>query len=856
MDQERWPQVKEILDAAIQRPTNERTAFLSAACSGDEALYHEVESLLDSYESGFLEQPAVGEFVETPESAQPQVTAGQSIGHYRIVSLLGRGGMGEVYLSEDTRLARKVALKFLPAEVATNQERMRRFVLEARAAATLNYPNIAHIYEIGEADNLTFIAMEYIDGQTLLEQIHRDKVPLVRLLGYLTQVAEGLVKAHAAGIVHRDLKPDNIMITRDGYAKILDFGLAKLTEPRKPSATSAVPASEAATAAMPQHSTPGVVMGTVGYMSPEQARGQIVDERSDIFSFGCILFEAATGRQPFAGDSAIDSLHKLIYEQAPPIRDIHAAAPAELQRIICGCLMKEPEKRYQTIRDVANDLEDLRREMEREAEPLRFAPPAPSDAAAATGERQADTEITRWPATQTAKLSATQLLVVCIAIAGLAVALSYLWITAKPKPSSEGAAIRSLAVLPFKPVVAAERDPVYELGLANSLIFTFSSIKQLNVRPIESIRKYMDLDLDPPAAGRELGVDFVLASHYQKSGDQIRVTSQMINVHDGSTFETFKCDEKCTNIFETQDAISLKVGQQLLAKLTDEQRRLLTKRYTDNREAYDLYLKGWNSWSKFTEESLKEGVKYFEQALAKDPKYALAYHGLTGCRLVLGILYLDPREEMPKAKVAATKARELDDTLAETHTSLGGVAFFYDWDWETAEREFKRAIELDPYLVRSHHWYGDYLSAMERHNEAIAEMNRAEELTGVFTTFRSSVTRMLFQAGRYDEAIERCNKYPEPNVGETHRILGLSYWKKGMRDLAIEALDRANTFSGALPRTAGPLGYVCAMSGKKDKAKKLLEELQQRSKQKYVSSYYIAQISTVPTLTRSIRVGC
>jgi len=418
--------------------------------------------------------------------------------------------------------------------------------------------------------------------------------------------------------------------------------------------------------------------------------------------------------------------------------------------------------------------------------------------------------------------------------------LLYFSFSRSPKPPADRAAPRSIAVLPFKPLVASERDQVYELGLANSLIITFSSIKELSVRPIEAMRKYIDLDLDPVAAGRELGVDFVLSSHYQISGGQIRVTSQLINVNDSSTFETFKCDEKCTDIFETQDAISLKVGQQLLAKLTDEQRRLLTKRYTENKEAYDLYLKGWNSWNKVTEESLKEGVNYFDQALAKDPKYALAYHGLTACHLVLGILYLDPREEMPKAKAAATKASEIDDSIAETHISLGGVAFFYDWDWDAAEREFKRAIELDPSLVRAHHWYGDYLSAMERHDEAIAEMTRAEELSGLFTS--SNVARVLACAGRYDEAIEQCNRYPSRIVGETDFVLGHCYWEKGLKELAIEELIKANTFSGAMPRTVGPLGYLYAMSGKKDEAKKLLEELQQRSKQRYVSSYAIAQI--------------
>ena len=290
-----------------------------------------------------------------------ELTSKTTLSHYRIVSKLGAGGMGEVYLAQDTKLNRKVALKILPPELAANRDRMRRFVQEAQAAAALNHPNIAHIYEIGESDDRNFIAMEFVDGVTLRAKIHDEKSDLRTLLKHLLQVADGLAKAHGSGIVHRDLKPDNIMITVDGHAKVLDFGLAKLLETR-PESTDET--GEAATALMPvQHSTPGVVMGTVGYMSPEQAKAKPVDQRSDIFSFGCILYEAATGRKPFAGDSVVDTLHKIIHDPAPAISDFNPSASPELQRVIRKCLAKEPAKRYQTIRDTANDLEELIEEM-------------------------------------------------------------------------------------------------------------------------------------------------------------------------------------------------------------------------------------------------------------------------------------------------------------------------------------------------------------------------------------------------------------------------------------------------------------------------------------------------------------
>src|SRR5258705_1413112 len=309
-----------------------------------------------------------------------------SLAHYKIISKIGAGGMGEVYLAEDSRLQRKVALKILPAEMAANQDRMRRFKQEATAAAVLNHPNIAHIYEIGESDSTNFIAMEFVEGVTLREKIHRERTELRKLLRYLQHVAEGLAKAHAAGIVHRDLKPDNIMITRDGHAKILDFGLAKLIEPQQPPGINDLSAGEDATAILQQQSTPGVIMGTVGYMSPEQAQGKTkeIDQRSDIFSFGCLLFEAATGKKPFEGDSIVKSLHMVIYESAPAIAELNPSAPSDLQRIVRRCLAKDPDERYQSIKEVAIELKDLRRELQGAGIDTTVTPPTRSETTTST----------------------------------------------------------------------------------------------------------------------------------------------------------------------------------------------------------------------------------------------------------------------------------------------------------------------------------------------------------------------------------------------------------------------------------------------------------------------------------------
>ena len=371
MKAERLQQVSPIFHQVVELPAEERAAFLASACKGDATLREDVESLLSAHEraGSFIEAPAYERAAELLTD-EPASLVGQLIAHYRIVAPLGRGGMGEVYLARDTKLERSVALKFLPADVASDKEKMRRFTQEAKAAAALNHRNIAHIYEIGETATTHFIAMEYVDGVTLSEEIHRVKTPLDQLLNYLAQVAEGLSKAHAAGIVHRDLKPDNVMITRDDYAKILDFGLAKLVEPQRASGEERPASGETTTAILAQHSMPGMIMGTAGYMSPEQAQGKVreLDHRSDIFSFGCILFEAATGQRAFEGQDPLDSLHKIVHAPTPQIKNFNSAAPDELQRIVRRCLAKEPDKRYQSMKEVAIELDELRQELKEQAE--------------------------------------------------------------------------------------------------------------------------------------------------------------------------------------------------------------------------------------------------------------------------------------------------------------------------------------------------------------------------------------------------------------------------------------------------------------------------------------------------------
>ncbi|HXI75349.1 MAG TPA: serine/threonine-protein kinase, partial [Pyrinomonadaceae bacterium] len=472
--------------------------------------------------------------------------SGTKLGRYEIKSQLGAGGMGEVYLAEDSRLHRKAAMKILPTELATRKDRMRRFEQEAQAAAALNHPNIAHIYEIGESGGVNFIAMEFVDGVTLREKIHQENTDLRKLLRFLQHAAEGLAKAHAAGIIHRDLKPDNIMVTRDGHAKILDFGLAKLIErPPVPGGDS----SEVATAIMRQHSTPGAIIGTVGYMSPEQAQGKIseIDHRSDIFSFGCILFEAATGKRPFEGDSAVKSLHMVVYEQPPPIVDLNPTAPAELQRIVNRCLAKDPDERYQSIKEVAIELKGLRRELADHigdtTVPLTKSATSADHSSLAESESKSSAQYV-VSGIGRHKLAAAIIVLVLIA-GGVGVGL---FLHAR---NSE-VAFESIAVLPFENKSNAPDSDYLSDGLAESLIYRLSQLPNLKVSPTSSVMRYKGKETDVKKVASELGVSAVMTGRIAQHGDDLTISVELVDARNNKVLWGEQYDRKMSDLLATQ----------------------------------------------------------------------------------------------------------------------------------------------------------------------------------------------------------------------------------------------------------------------------------------------------------------
>jgi eukaryotic-like serine/threonine-protein kinase len=783
------------------------------------------------------------------------LAAGTKLGRYEIRSQIGAGGMGEVYLAQDTKLDRKVALKILPAEVAANQDRMRRFEQEAKAAAALNHPNIAHIYEIGEQNGLHFIAMEFIDGQTVRDCIHNEPAGLAKLLRYLQHAAEGLAKAHAAGIVHRDLKPDNIMITHDGFAKILDFGLAKLIEPQTLSGSS----SEMATAIMQPHSAPGMIMGTAGYMSPEQAQGKTrqIDHRSDIFSFGCILYEAVTGQKAFEGKDAIESLNKIIREPVAPISEFNATAPADLQRIVRRCLAKDPDERYQTIKDVAIELKDVRRELKDAAIDSTSSPARPSRATPSGGSTEAsplarastganDSLTTRGSSAEYLVSGLKRHKIATIVVAGLiliAAAAGVVSIGSYLHARNSEVAIESIAVLPF---VNQNNDPGADWvsdGLTESIINSLTQLPNLKVIARSSVFRYKGKETDPIKAGKELGVRAVLTGRLVQRGDDVIVSAELIDLRDNKQLWGEQYQRKMADLLSVQREIAREITTNLRPKLSGEEQNRAGKRGTQNPEAYQLYLKGRFYWNKRTSEDLEKAVQFFQQAVAKDPRFALAYSGLADSYAVLNAYGAGPAADWaPRAKQAALKALELDNNLAEAHASLGQITIYYDWDFSGGEREYQRAIALDPNYPTAHQWRAENLSTQGRYDEALVEIRRALELDPLSLIINRAYGDILLNARRYDEAIEQYRKTLEldPNFATAHFFLARAYEAKGMYDQAFDELVRSYGGGFVTPEKLAQMKTAYASFGWKGYLQTELTQLLQQSKQEYVPPSVIA----------------
>ena len=778
------------------------------------------------------------------------ILSGTWLGRYEIRSQLGAGGMGEVYLAQDTKLDRRVALKILPADVAAHQDRMKRFVQEAKAASALNHPNIITIYEIDQADSVHFIATEFIDGETLRRRMKTAPIKLSEVLDIATQIGSALSAAHAAGIVHRDVKPENIMLRRDGFVKVLDFGLAKLVQTSGPAID-----TQAATRPLVQ-TEPGRVMGTVAYMSPEQVRGLDLDARTDIWSLGVVLYEMLAGQVPFGGETSSHiSVSILEKDPAPLTRHAHEL-PAELDRIVTKALTKDREERYQTAKDLLIDLRNLKRKLEVDAEIDRTVPSELRSAASTGGQGALATAPGVAPATATTAPAASSAEYIiseirqhkqAAAIAIVALVLGAVGLGFYLQARNTEVAIDSIAVLPFVNQNSDPNDEWLSDGVTESIINSLTQLPNLKVVARSSVFRYEGRATDPLVAGKELGVRAILTGRVLQRGDNLLVSAELVDVRDNKQLWGEHYNRKLVDIIAIQEEIAKQISENLRLHLAGDKQNLLTKRYTQNTEAYELYLKGRFFFNKRTEEDIKKAIDYFQQAIAKDPYDALAYTGLSDALagLVFPVGAVAPRESMPRARDAAMQALAIDNTLGEAHASLAYVTFFYDWNWQVAEQEFKRALDLNPNNADTHHWYSHYLMSQHRIDESLSESRRALELSPLDLILNIHMGWHYLYARQYDAALEQLNKVVDMdrNFAQAYPWLGLIDEQKSKYPEAIAAFKSAiDLFPGGSTQAQAELGHAYAVSGKKEQALKMIAELQELAKSKYVSPYQIATI--------------
>jgi serine/threonine protein kinase/tetratricopeptide (TPR) repeat protein len=723
------------------------------------------------------------QFGHNEMATSPQSLIGRTVSHYKIIAELGSGGMGVVYKAEDIRLNRFVALKFISDSIAEGSPALARFRREAQAASAINHPNICVVYDVGEEDGRTFIAMECLQGMPLSRMSGRP-LEVERFLDISIGVVDALEAAHTSGIVHRDIKPANIFITDRGDVKVLDFGLAKMTVPDH------IPeAQNTLSGIMPDRLTsPGAQLGTLAYMSPEQVRGEDLDLRSDLFSFGAVMYELATGRTAFSGNTAWGIGNAILTGSVPSALHSNPRLPAEVERIIRKAMENDRALRYQSAIELRSDLQRVKQGF---ASGQAFLAGAP----------------VRRP--RVAKI------------------------------------IDSLAVLPFENTSGDPENEYLGDGITGTLINALATLPKLRVMAQATVFRFKGRQSDPQMVGRELDVRAILTGKVTKRGDGLVITTEMVDVITGAQLWGAQYHRKFGDIFAIQEEISNEIARQLQPRLTRKEKKRLVRRHTEDPEAYQLYLKGRHHWNQWTREGFAKGIECFQGAFAKDPAYAVAHAGLADSYVLLGWnSLLPPKEAFRKGKTAAMKALQFDEDLAEAHTSLAAVLWLYDWNWLEAQTEFKRSLQLAPAYPNVNHWFAEYLMTMGRFEDAITQIEHAEELDPLSLIINVAHGWILYYARKYDASIEQLQKILDldPNYSVTRWILGLVYRKLGRYDEAIAEGEKAVALSGASPLMHAALAQTYGMAGKPEKALEILDSLTHRAAQEYVAPYFFAGI--------------
>jgi serine/threonine protein kinase/tetratricopeptide (TPR) repeat protein len=802
MTPERWEQIENLFHAVLDLTQSQRHAFLHQACAGDDELRREVESLLASHEHAraFIESPPDDVAAGMLADAQANSILGRTLGHYRIDSLLGAGGMGEVYRARDIRLDRDVAVKILPEQFAHDSEALRRFEREAKAVAALSHPNILSIFDYGAEQGLNYAVMELLEGETLGARLQRGAVGWRDAVEVGSAVAEGLAAAHAKGVIHRDLKPENIFLTAGGQVKILDFGVARIKQ-------IVMPDSETLTTA--ETTRPGAILGTIGYMSPEQVRGDRADAPSDIFSLGCVLYEMVSGRRPFANAAPAETIAAILKEDPPALTRFGREVPAELERLIQGCLEKQASSRPQSAGDLARTLKAI-------AEGPGTPPILPTGAL--PGRR----------------------LIAGVGVAAAVLLLGALvWVVLV---SGGDEIIDSLAVLPLANASGDENVEYMSEGITESLISSLSQLPQMKrVIARSTVASYKNKDVDPRAVGRDLKVRSVLTGTLSKRGDELRIVAELVNVTDGSRLWGDSIQRKLDEAMSIQAELARQIAEKLRLKLTGEDRRRLAKRPTDSSEAYRLYVAGRHYSQLRTTDGVKKGVELLQRAVQLDPDYALAYAGLADCYYNASGTYAPPAEVMPKIKATAEQALGLDETLAEAHTALAQVKAFYEWDWAEAEKELKRALELNPGYARAAYVYGMILSEQGRVDEAIGQFTRAHELDPLSSETSAWIAFAYYLNRKYDESIQESKKLLDADRTfiTVHINLAMAYEQQGRFAEAEAELNQWQSLDPGAPYPKVFSAHLYAISGRREAAQKILNGFSDaRSAQNYIDPFY------------------